>query len=620
METLLNNLIKAMGWSILHSIWQGALIYALLLPSQMSIFKLKAKTKYALAYGANCLMLLSFIFTFISVFHWPAAEDMAAGYHPGMPAELYAAKISLSQYAEMAFPILVLFYAFGLLIQAYLVFKGYKKVQALKNAVHTNVSEEWFALFIKLTNKLKIKKHIVFKLSAHVQVPLVVGYMKPVILFPLALALQMDIRQVKAILIHELSHVRRDDYLLNLVKTMIDTILFFNPFVWLTGRFISIEREHACDDLVIALTKTPLTYAHALLKLELLAANKSAPTLALAATGNNQQLYQRIKRITDMKTNYMNSKQKLFAVTLTIATIISLAWINPSKIEKRNKTIQKHGNKIEKLLFLTSPIDTAKKKPKKIIMVNGIRYEPAKDTKIIDTAIGITQVYLNNIKGINGALNIRLDTLSGQAINQINDLSAVEVVNKLMFKSIADQKEYVSSEALVKFQKYALSMSDTGKYHVNKELYKAYAIVPGQTLEGVAVQQRLTAKQKEQAKKTIEKLSLEIKAAQLASIQARPYKVKVDGVMIQDRLSIKQNEQINKIMVPAEPDDAAIKINGQTITSGNTKVVMGGKNIVIYSENGDVTKLKQTPEYMELKKKFDKDVEDLVNKKLKKNK
>lgn len=605
MEPLLNNLIKATGWSILHSLWQGALIYALLLPSQMSILKLKAKIKYAFAYGANCLMLICFLFTFISVFQWPANQDLAAAYNPVIPAAVYAAKISLSQYAEMAFPVLVLLYAFGLFIQSYLVYKGYKKIQVLKNAVHVNVSEEWFALFIKLTNKLKIRKHIVFKLSEHVQVPLVVGYMKPVILFPLALALQMDIKQVEAILIHELSHVRRDDYMLNLVKTMIDTILFFNPFMWLMGRFINIEREHACDDLVVSMTKTPLTYAHALLKLELLAAENANPALAMAATGNNQQLYQRIKRITDMKTNYMNAKQKLFAITLTIATIISLAWISPSKTEKQQKGLNKPVNKIEKLL-LSAPIDTTKKKAKKIIMINGVRYEPAKDIKIIDNANGITQVYLNNIKGINGALNIRLDTLSDHLASTVSDLSAE--VNKLVFASVSNQKEldavnnsiqikglalqkeFNSPEQQAKLQKYfAAGISDTITNHIYRNMNKAYALVPGRNLEGVVLQQKLTAKQKEQVNKIMENATEEIKEAQLAAIQSKAFKIRVDG---KDLSTVELNE------IAAQ-------------NSPNGKLFRG----MIATEE-----VRQTPEYIELKKKFDKDVQELVSKKLKKNK
>ncbi|HEY0175816.1 MAG TPA: peptidase M56, partial [Pedobacter sp.] len=72
METILHNLVQATGWSILHSLWQGALIYALLLPFQTRLFKLSANLKYILAYTANGLIFVCFITTFLSVFHWPA--------------------------------------------------------------------------------------------------------------------------------------------------------------------------------------------------------------------------------------------------------------------------------------------------------------------------------------------------------------------------------------------------------------------------------------------------------------------------------------------------------------------------------------------------------------------
>ena len=86
-------------------------------------------------------------------------------------------------------------------------------------------------------------------------------------------------KQVEASLIHELSHIRRNDHLINLVKMGIQTPLFFNPFVLLIGRFVTIEREYACVDLVVSLTGTPLTYAHALLRLELIIKKNSPAEL-----------------------------------------------------------------------------------------------------------------------------------------------------------------------------------------------------------------------------------------------------------------------------------------------------------------------------------------------------
>jgi bla regulator protein BlaR1 len=344
MEPILNNLIKAVGWSILHSLWQGAIIYGLLLLIAMTVPKLQSRIKHNLAFGAITLIFICFCLTFFSIFKLPTVTTHQHSTTFFLTAE-YDQSISslpglISSKTELFFPYIVGIYSIGLLFQLLVLGMGYKSMLDLKRAVHFSVPAEWDASFKRLILQLKFRHPIGFYLSDKINVPLVVGYFKPIILFPIGLASQLDMDQVEAILIHELSHIRRNDYLLNLIKTGIETLLFFNPFIWLSGKFINIEREHACDDLVLKFTGNPMTYAHALLKLELLK-DKSAPAFSMAASGKNQHLYQRIKRITDMKNNYMNVRQQMFVITLTIATVISLAWIKPLKAEKTVAKISK---------------------------------------------------------------------------------------------------------------------------------------------------------------------------------------------------------------------------------------------------------------------------------------
>jgi beta-lactamase regulating signal transducer with metallopeptidase domain len=336
METLVDNFIKAIGWSIFHSLWQGALVYGILLMIVMGFPKLSSKTKHNLAYTALCVMFMGFCITFFSLFNLPQESIASSPADPyfGLAYTQYLSELPprWSSFTEGLFPYIVAMYGLGLVVQIILLLSGYQRILKLKQAGRKAVPAGWAIAFQEIKNTLKIGRDIGFYLSSNVNVPLVIGYFKPVVLFPVALATQMDLKQVEAILIHELSHIRRNDYLFNLAKTVMETVLFFNPFIWLSSKFINIEREHACDDLVLKHTGAPLTYAHALLKLELLK-SKDAPMLSLAATGKTQHLYQRIKRITDMKTNYMNAKQRLLAISLTIATIVSLAWVSPLKSE-----------------------------------------------------------------------------------------------------------------------------------------------------------------------------------------------------------------------------------------------------------------------------------------------
>jgi beta-lactamase regulating signal transducer with metallopeptidase domain len=579
METLLHNLVQATGWSILHSLWQSALIYALLLPFQMKVFGLNAKQKYAMAYGSICLMFASFVFTFTLAFHWPSeiASQNFAAHAIVLPAEMPA---KLAQYVEMVFPYLVLFYSLGLIVQSLIVIQGYRKVQSLKKAAYTIIPETWQTLFRNLKKELNIKKEIDFRLSDHVSVPLVIGFFKPVILFPIALAAQMDLKQVETILIHELSHIRRNDYFFNLIKTMIDTILFFNPFVWLAGRFINIEREHACDDLVVKVTHTPLTYAHALLTLELIT-DKSSPILALAATGTNQHLYQRIKRITDMKTTYANSKQKLFAVTLTFATIVSLAWINPAKKEKTVKTVLNTKDIIQASSEICLQDTTKKKnkKPSKTVNTDSV-YIPAPDAPAAPEKAPAGPVTPVPPIKIHVAPKAPVSPAPPEApvAPEFPDLA-------LNVTPLTD--------VIVNFSDNVVDMAMA---HFNgqnpEEIKKMQAEIQK---KGVELQRKLNSP--EQRAKW-EKISAEMKA----KYDSPQEKAKWEKFAKQAALDAQK--MIN---------DPEFKKNLQKITIARQQPM----RIIVKNEN--TQKVKETPEYIELKKKFDKDVEDLMNKKNKKD-
>jgi bla regulator protein BlaR1 len=493
MEAILNTLIKAIGWSIFHSLWQGAVVYGTLFLILSAFPKLRASVKHNLAFGGICLLFLVFCITFFLVLKIPVTGSIVNVPVTSSFAEP-ASYFSMLQYsvfkqAESVFPYMVGLYAAGLIVQIILISTGYNKLNKLKGAQHNPVPEQWNELFQRIILKLQIGKQVNFFLSEHVNVPLVIGYFKPVVLFPIALAAQLEMKQVEAILIHELSHIRRNDYLLNLLKTGIETILFFNPFVWLSSRYIAIEREHACDDLVLGYTGTPLTYAHALLKLELLKV-KDTPTLSLAASGRSQHLYQRIKRITDMKTNYMNPKQQIFAITFTLATIMSLAWISP-KEKKTVQTVETHivqkikrtprpdqiqpERKVTKVVRMSLPIDTPKKKKKvKIITVD----EQGKKTEyksINELPDSIKDDLDNRDVYVTGLSSVKLDTARVLELKKTAEAFALKFNspeekakwNKLgieMRKQGEEfQKKFNSPEEKAKWDKLSIEMRKQGE-------------------------------------------------------------------------------------------------------------------------------------------------------------
>ncbi|RAJ22646.1 M56 family metallopeptidase [Pedobacter cryoconitis] len=601
MEALVNNLIQATGWSILHSLWQAALVYALLLPTQMRIFRLKARLKYNLAFAANAFIFICFLITFFSIFKWPADQQqaMTAQVMVNNPLSYSFLSATLIPYAEKLFPFLVLLYSIGLVIQSVIVFKGYHKIQSLKRADRISIPAEWTVLFEALTKKLNISKHVSFHLSEHVNVPLVIGFFKPVVLFPVALMAQMEMKHIEAILIHELSHIRRNDYLFNLIRTLIETILFFNPFVWLTGKFIDIEREHACDDLVVGLTNTPLTYAHALLQLELLA-DKSSPVFALAATGKNQHLYQRIKRITAMKTNYMNSKQKLFAVALTLTTIISLAWINPAKRDQQLK--QSKVSKDNATLLSPSvqlPIDTGKKKTKRVYV---FKSNDTPDSMVIQgpDSLPLRHVYINHNRPEPPAvimppappappvpLNIETDSLLGPdfPVTMINFSSDVKDMVAASFSG--NERKIESLAARIEEKGKALERQFNS---------------PAEKAKWAKFDAEIKAKYDNPAARAKwEKMAREMQAKYNSPEQ----KAAMKKLQQQARLQALSAQQ----MINSPEFKARIKL----MSADNST------RMVILNESEEQQKLKKTAEYQELKKKFDKDVEKLKAKDQKKD-
>ena len=137
---------------------------------------------------------------------------------------------------------------------------------------------------LRLARRLHLTRRISLLESRLVDVPTVVGWIKPVVLLPVSALAGLSAEQLEAILAHELAHIRRHDYLVNLLQTLVETLLFYHPAVWwLSGR-IRAERENCCDDLAVSLCGDPVTYASALADLEAL------PARTLARHGRQRRI------------------------------------------------------------------------------------------------------------------------------------------------------------------------------------------------------------------------------------------------------------------------------------------------------------------------------------------
>ena len=142
---------------------------------------------------------------------------------------------------------------------------GLREISRLRRVGVSPVADNIAALLGDLARRMGLARRVAILESARASVPLVVGHLRPLILLPVSLASQMPVAQLEAILAHELAHVRRHDYLVNLWQTLVETVLFYHPAVWWLSRRMRQERENCCDDLAVAVVENRLEYGRALL-------------------------------------------------------------------------------------------------------------------------------------------------------------------------------------------------------------------------------------------------------------------------------------------------------------------------------------------------------------------
>ena len=299
----LGPLIQVLGWSLLHSLWQGTAV-ALGAAALLALLRRqRASLRYAVAY---CGLLLAFILPASTAWrlatspepfeYGPAAVRAAlagtsVAVTAGEPPHVWTAVVRPA--LDTLLPWMVAVWALGVLVHSVRLTGGYAQVIRLRRQGVVAVPERWQEVFAGLVRRLRVRGPVQLLASTKILVPAACGWLRPVVIVPVSALTAIPVEQVESILAHELAHIRRHDYLLNLVQSVIEILLFYHPGVrWLSAR-IHAERENCCDD-VAASSCDPRIYARALAGLEHLRAG--APQLpALAATGG--PLLQRIRRL-----------------------------------------------------------------------------------------------------------------------------------------------------------------------------------------------------------------------------------------------------------------------------------------------------------------------------------
>src|SRR5437870_263431 len=320
---------QAVGWALLHSLWQDALAAVGLASLFVIVPTRAARTRYALAIATMGLMVALPLTTGVrlhgashSMSTWesgtsalapppaptasspsPAAPPSGAveaepagarsGVAPVSPAAPFAARISAA--LDPAMPWFVLLWFGGVLVMSLRLASGWLAVRRLWTTGTHPVPEGCEEALGRLVRRLRVTRPVRVFQSALVQVPAVIGWLRPVILLPASALTGLTPLQLDALLAHELAHVRRYDYLVNLLQSAVETLLFYHPAVWWVSQQVRDEREHCCDDLAVAVCGDPHFYARALLGMERL--RVTPPGFVLAAAGRGGSLMGRIRRL-----------------------------------------------------------------------------------------------------------------------------------------------------------------------------------------------------------------------------------------------------------------------------------------------------------------------------------
>lgn len=326
--------LQSLGYAIASSLWQAALVW--LLYSAVSLIpRTSASVKYRLAVAAQLTGFVWFLFTFRFYFaeytnkvteHNDGVSTLSAPGFISANATMYGKIISWLVKGELLLPYVSMAYLLLIVFLGIRWIMGYRKTQLIRRTGTEKMPAHW-RLFVQQTaEQLGIQKKVQVFLSHTIGSPLTIGFWKPVILVPLASINHLSTEQMEAVLLHELAHIRRWDYLVNMVLSVVEISLFFNPFTQLLGRSIHKERENSCDDWVLQFQYEASDYAKALLCIATL---QQTPALAMAATGKKNELLTRVKRMIGQQEQRFNYRRQLMALLIMTGILSSIAWLTP---------------------------------------------------------------------------------------------------------------------------------------------------------------------------------------------------------------------------------------------------------------------------------------------------
>ncbi|MBC3916095.1 M56 family metallopeptidase [Undibacterium sp. CY18W] len=326
MSQFLPSLINALGWALLHFVWQGLLIALFLALLLKCIGPAQTRARYIASYMAllTCMVLPARELCLRLDISYSSTE---AGAMSDLPIRLglnQSSWMNVSAWLEMHLSDIVMVWLLCVALLAMRMGVGLLWIGTYASPRRSKPDLWWQARIDQLSRQFQIQGKVVLRVVDDLSTPLAVGIFRPMILLPGAMLTGMPVDLLEMLVAHEMAHIKRHDYLLNLVQATIEMLLFYHPAVWWISRQIRHDREEIADDLAARVTGEPRRLALALS--ELANFQFTTPQLAQAAHGGN--LMSRIKRLVKPEVSTVNWKAALAILGITTSCLAVYAQAN----------------------------------------------------------------------------------------------------------------------------------------------------------------------------------------------------------------------------------------------------------------------------------------------------
>lgn len=350
-------LTEMIGLTILHSLWQITLLWIVLVAVLRLCPKASSSVRYTFAISILMLSVLTTAATAVYEWQLHATSDEISVLYSGATQSTHTAYITVSQTLlsrivdalNASVPLLAWLWCAGLVVMGTRFGGSFFYLRTLRAPDNiAAIAPFWDQELKRISGALGLRCQVAIATSARVSSPLTLGSISPIILLPTGLLSGMSTTQIEAILVHELYHIKRRDYIINICQALVEVLLFYHPAIWHINNIIREERENCCDDQTVAFCGDAIAYARALTQIQDINALPK-PTLAMSATGPKVGNFtNRIKRLFNKYPNPAQARSKgILAIGFLIVylcIVLVSAYVSTAQpVEPEKKLMKTSG-------------------------------------------------------------------------------------------------------------------------------------------------------------------------------------------------------------------------------------------------------------------------------------